>query len=61
MRVIVAEDVLITRQGIVHMLESSGIEVVAEAEDASGLLESRGSAAAGRGRPGHPHAAHAHR
>jgi serine/threonine-protein kinase len=42
MRVIVAEDVLITRQGIVHMLESSGIQVVAEAEDASGLLESVG-------------------
>ncbi len=39
MRVIVAEDVLITREGIVHMLRSSDIEVVAEEEHAGRLLE----------------------
>jgi serine/threonine-protein kinase len=38
-RVIVAEDVLITREGIVHILRESGVEVVAEVEDAAGLLE----------------------
>ena len=34
----VADDVLLTRQGIVHLLREAGIEVVAEAEDAEGLL-----------------------
>jgi DNA-binding NarL/FixJ family response regulator len=38
MRVVVADDVLLTRQGIVHLLREAGIEVVAEAEDAQGLL-----------------------
>jgi DNA-binding NarL/FixJ family response regulator len=38
MRVVVADDVLLTRQGIVHLLREAGIEVVAEAEDAEGLL-----------------------
>jgi DNA-binding NarL/FixJ family response regulator len=37
-RVVVADDVLLTRQGIVHLLREAGIEVVAEAEDAEGLL-----------------------
>ncbi len=37
MRVIVAEDVLITREGVVHILETSGVEVVAQVEDAEGL------------------------
>jgi len=37
MRVIVAEDVLITREGVVHILESSGVEVVAQVEDADRL------------------------
>jgi DNA-binding NarL/FixJ family response regulator len=36
-RVIVAEDVLITREGIVHILESSGLEVAAQVEDADRL------------------------
>lgn len=39
MRVIVAEDVLITREGIVHMLRDGGVEIVAEVEDATPLLE----------------------
>ncbi len=38
MRVVVADDVMLTRQGIVHLLTSAGIEVVAEAQDAQGLL-----------------------
>jgi DNA-binding NarL/FixJ family response regulator len=39
MRVIVAEDVLISREGIVHILRESGVDVVAEVEDASRLIE----------------------
>src|SRR6266516_4899048 len=38
MRVVVADDVMLTREGIVRLLKESGIEVVAEAEDADGLL-----------------------
>jgi DNA-binding NarL/FixJ family response regulator len=38
MRVIVAEDVMITRSGIVSLLKDAGVEVVAEAADASGLV-----------------------
>jgi DNA-binding NarL/FixJ family response regulator len=38
MRVVVADDVMLTRQGIVRLLREAGIEVVAEAEDAAGLL-----------------------
>ena len=37
MRVIVAEDVLITRTGIVRILDDAGIDVVAETEDAASL------------------------
>ncbi|CAN5484628.1 response regulator transcription factor [soil metagenome] len=38
MRVIVAEDTLITREGITHILREAGVEVVAEVEDAGRLL-----------------------
>jgi DNA-binding NarL/FixJ family response regulator len=38
MRVVVADDVMLTREGIVRLLEDAGVEVVAEAEDAEGLL-----------------------
>jgi DNA-binding NarL/FixJ family response regulator len=38
MRVIVADDAMLTRQGIVHLLRDAGVDVVAEAEDAEGLL-----------------------
>jgi DNA-binding NarL/FixJ family response regulator len=37
-RVVVADDVMLTREGIVRLLEEAGIEVVAQAEDAEGLL-----------------------
>jgi DNA-binding NarL/FixJ family response regulator len=38
MRVVVADDVMLTREGIVRLLGEAGIEVVGEAEDAEGLL-----------------------
>ena len=38
MRVVVADDVLLTRKGIVHLLEDAGINVIGEAEDADGLI-----------------------
>jgi DNA-binding NarL/FixJ family response regulator len=38
MRVVVAEDVMVTREGIVHILNEAGIEVVGEAADAEELL-----------------------
>jgi DNA-binding NarL/FixJ family response regulator len=37
-RVVVADDVMLTREGIVRLLEDAGIEVVAQAQDADGLL-----------------------
>jgi DNA-binding NarL/FixJ family response regulator len=38
MRVVVADDVLLTREGIVRLLQDAGIDVIGEAEDAEGLL-----------------------
>jgi DNA-binding NarL/FixJ family response regulator len=38
MRVIVADDVMLTREGIVRLLSDAGVDVVAEAEDADNLL-----------------------
>jgi DNA-binding NarL/FixJ family response regulator len=38
MRVVVADDVMLTREGIVRLLGDAGIDVVAQAEDAEGLL-----------------------
>jgi DNA-binding NarL/FixJ family response regulator len=38
MRVVVADDVMLTRQGIAHLLREADVDVVAEAEDAEGLL-----------------------
>jgi serine/threonine-protein kinase len=38
-RVIVAEDVLITREGVVHLLRTADVEVVAEAQNATELTE----------------------
>ncbi len=39
MRVVVAEDVMLTRQGIVRLLADAGVEVVGEAGEAATLLE----------------------
>jgi DNA-binding NarL/FixJ family response regulator len=38
MRVVVADDVMLTREGIAHLLVEAGIDVVAQAEDADGVL-----------------------
>jgi DNA-binding NarL/FixJ family response regulator len=38
MRIVVADDDLLTRQGVVHLLQEAGIDVVAQAEDADALL-----------------------
>src|SRR2546423_4247247 len=38
MRVVVADDAMLTREGIVRLLEDAGVDVVAQAEDAEGLL-----------------------
>ena len=38
MRVVVAEDVMLTREGIVRLLGDAGVDVVGTAEDADGLL-----------------------
>ncbi len=38
MRVVVADDVMLTREGIVRLLRDAEVEVVAEAEDAEALL-----------------------
>jgi DNA-binding NarL/FixJ family response regulator len=37
-RVVVADDLMLTREGIVRLLEGAGIEVAGQAEDADGLL-----------------------
>jgi serine/threonine-protein kinase len=38
-RVVVADDSLITREGIAHLLRTAGVDVVAQANDADELLE----------------------
>ena len=38
MRVVVADDTMLTREGIVRLLEDAGVDVVAQAEDGEGLL-----------------------
>jgi len=37
-RVVVAEDTMLTREGIVRLLEGANVDVVAQVEDATGLL-----------------------
>ncbi len=61
MRVIVADDVLLTREGIVRILEGAGVSVVGTARDVTELLDSVRDNAPGRRGGGHPHAAHPHR
>ena len=38
MRVVVADDALVTREGIVRLLRDAGVDVAAEAEDGDGLI-----------------------
>ena len=42
MRVVVAEDVMLTREGIVRLLQDAGVEVAAQAEDPDGLMRQVG-------------------
>lgn len=42
MRVVVAEDVMLTREGIVRLLREAGFDVLAEAEDLDGLMRAVG-------------------
>ena len=42
MRVVVAEDIMLTREGIVRLLRDGGFEVVGQAEDLDGLMRSVG-------------------
>jgi DNA-binding NarL/FixJ family response regulator len=37
-RIVVADDALLTREGIVHLLVDAGVDVVDQAEDADGLM-----------------------
>jgi DNA-binding NarL/FixJ family response regulator len=37
-RVVVADDAMLTREGIVHLLDEAGVDVLAQADDADGLL-----------------------
>jgi DNA-binding NarL/FixJ family response regulator len=43
MRVVVAEDVMITREGLVRLLQEAGIDVVAETQDGDELLRKVGA------------------
>jgi DNA-binding NarL/FixJ family response regulator len=43
-RVVVADDVMLTREGIVRLLQDAGVEVVAQADDAVGLVRQVGVA-----------------
>jgi hypothetical protein len=55
MRVVVADDVMLTREGIIRLLTDAGVDVVGEAGDAASLL--RGPHDPARRRRGrHPHA-----
>jgi DNA-binding NarL/FixJ family response regulator len=38
MRVVVADDVMLTREGIIRLLTGAGVDVVGEAGDAASLL-----------------------
>jgi DNA-binding NarL/FixJ family response regulator len=40
-RVIVADDAMLTREGIVRLLSDAGIEVAGQAEDPDGLRNGR--------------------
>ena len=38
MRIVVADDVMLTREGIIRLLTGAGVDVVGEAGDAASLL-----------------------
>ena len=49
MRVIVAEDMLLTREGIVHLLSGAGVEVVGQMRGCGRAAGAGGCAATRRG------------
>ena len=61
MRVVIAEDSVLLREGVARLLEEAGFEVVGQAGDAEDLLRKVARAPARRRRGRHPHAADAHR
>jgi DNA-binding NarL/FixJ family response regulator len=58
LRVVIADDSLLLREGVARVLEAAGFEVVAEAGDGEELMR-RPRAPARRGRDQHPDAANA--
>ena len=60
-RVVIAEDLALLREGIVALLREAGIDVVAQAEDADGLLRIVARAQAGSGDRRRAAAAELHR
>ena len=61
MRVVIADDAAIVREGLARLLAKGGFEIVGEASDAARLLELVREQPAGCRDRRHPHAAHAHR
>ena len=61
MRVVIADDAALLRQGLARLLADAGIEVVGEAGDAGELLRLVEAEQPGRRDRRHPHAAHPHR
>ena len=61
MRVVIAEDTMLTREGLVRLLEGAGVEVVEQVEDGDALLRKVAAHPARRRDRRHQDAADAHR
>ena len=61
MRVILADDAVVIRQGLARLLADHGLTVVAQVETGEDLLRGDRGARSGRRDRRHPHAAHLHR
>ena len=61
MRVVIADDAPLIREGIAALLAEHGVEVVQQVGDADALLDERSRPAPGRGADRHPDAADPHR
>ena len=60
MRVVIADDELLLREGLARLLTEAGIDVVGTAADPIEAPPAGGCDPARRGDPGHPHASNAH-
>ena len=58
MRVVIADDNLLMRNGVVRLLTGAGFDIVAEVEDADALRDAVRDASPRRGRRRHSHATH---